>query len=123
MVAHEVHHCLRMAGPGYGRTLGKALVSEGLARRFVARLFGNAPEPWERAVDDSILSANRPDAASLASTNFNHASWFFGAGGERPRWLGYMLGYQIVWAWLARTPEVRGQAYQQIQSSSSRGPT
>jgi hypothetical protein len=70
MVAHEVHHCLRMAGPGYGRTLGEALVSEGLAGRFVARLFGNAPEPWERAVDENILSTNRPDAASLASTSF-----------------------------------------------------
>ena len=30
-VAHEVHHCRRMAGPGYGRTLGETLVSEGLA--------------------------------------------------------------------------------------------
>jgi hypothetical protein len=54
-VAHEVHHCLRMAGPGYGDTLGEALVSEGLAGRFVGRLFGSPPEPWERAVDDEAL--------------------------------------------------------------------
>jgi len=36
-VAHEVPHCLRMAGPGYGRTFGEALVSEGLAGRLRAR--------------------------------------------------------------------------------------
>lgn len=42
---HEAHHCLRMAGPGYGRTLGEALVSEGLAGQFTRWLFGNAPEP------------------------------------------------------------------------------
>ena len=39
-VAHEVHHCLRMAGPGYGRVLGEALVSEGLAGHFTRRLLG-----------------------------------------------------------------------------------
>lgn len=31
MVAHEFHHVCRWRGPGYGRTLGEALVSEGLA--------------------------------------------------------------------------------------------
>ncbi len=30
-IAHVVHRCLRMAEPGYGRTLGEALVSQGLA--------------------------------------------------------------------------------------------
>ena len=35
-IVHEVHHCLRMAGPGYGWTLGEALVSEGLAGQFAA---------------------------------------------------------------------------------------
>ena len=54
-VAHEVHYCLRMGGPGYGRSLGEALVSEGLAGRFVAKLFGNAPEPWECAIDAAAL--------------------------------------------------------------------
>src|SRR5215813_6028282 len=47
-VAHEVHHCLRYAGPGYGKTLGEAMVSEGLAGQFASRLFGSPPEPWER---------------------------------------------------------------------------
>jgi hypothetical protein len=118
IVAHEVHHCLRMAGPGYGRTLGQALVSEGLAGRFVAQLFGNAPEPWERAVDDDTLFANRPDAATLASTTYNHAAWFFGTGGERPRWLGYTLGYKIVSKWLDQTPEVDGITWANVPADT-----
>ena len=84
-VAHEVHHCLRMGGPGYGRTLGEALVSEGLAGRFVAKLFGNAPEPLERAIDAAVLKTHYPNLATLNSTNFDHGSWFFGRGGQRPR--------------------------------------
>src|SRR5437588_7581200 len=44
-VAHEVHHCLRDAGRGDGRSLGEALVSEGLAGHFVTRLFDTPPEP------------------------------------------------------------------------------
>ena len=30
-LAHELHHCRRWRGPGYGSTLLEALVSEGLA--------------------------------------------------------------------------------------------
>ncbi|XCY77627.1 DUF2268 domain-containing putative Zn-dependent protease [Pseudomonas sp. CBR-F] len=49
-VVHEVHHCLRMAGPGYGWTLGEAMVSEGLAGQFVRQVLGSEPELWERAL-------------------------------------------------------------------------
>jgi hypothetical protein len=107
-VAHEVHHCLRMAGPGYGDTLGEVLVSEGLAGRFVGRLFGSPPEPWERAVDDEALRVNHPDLEALRSTTYDHAAWFVGAGGLRPRWLGYTLGYEIVGKWLDGAGEVDG---------------
>lgn len=31
-ILHQVHHCMRMAGPGDGLTAREALVSEGLAR-------------------------------------------------------------------------------------------
>ena len=106
-VVHEVHHCLRMAGPGYGTTLGEALVSEGLAGRFTRWLFGNPPEPWERAVDADALRAHVPDRAALAGTDYGHDAWFFGVGGRYPRWLGYTLGYAIAGAWLDRvgTPD------------------
>ncbi len=108
-VAHEVHHCLRMAGPGYGRTLGEALVSEGLAGHFVRHLFGNPPEPWECAVGDEALKTHRPDTATLASRDYSHAAWFFGTkDGRLPRWLGYTLGYRIVGDWLASKPALNG---------------
>lgn len=80
-VAHEAHHCLRMAGPGYGWTLGEALVSEGLAGQFVGHLFGTPPEPWECALTDEVLKANLPDYATLVSNGHDHRAWFYGIGG------------------------------------------
>lgn len=35
-IIHELHHCSRSAGRGYGRTLLEALVSEALAQHFEA---------------------------------------------------------------------------------------
>ena len=108
-VAHEVHHCMRFGGPGYGRTLGEALISEGLAGHFTRRLFNNPPEPWECAVTDEELHIHRPDREALNAKWYNHAEWFFAAGARRPRWLGYTLGYRIVGEWLAASPEVSGE--------------
>ncbi|KAB1073522.1 DUF2268 domain-containing protein [Methylobacterium planeticum] len=110
-VAHEVHHCLRMAGPGYGWTLGEALVSEGLAGQFVSRLFGSPPEPWDCAVSDAALEANRPDRATLIGAGYDHRAWFFGFGGRYPRWLGYTLGYRIVGDWLDAAPDIGGDTW------------
>lgn len=117
-VAHEVHHCLCMAGPGYGRTLGEALVSEGLAGQFTGRLFGNPPEPWERAVDEDVLRAHLPNATALAASDYNHHAWFFGTGGYRPRWLGYMLGYCIVGKWLADAGVVDGDTWVNVPADA-----
>ncbi|MCK1791319.1 DUF2268 domain-containing putative Zn-dependent protease [Pseudomonas violetae] len=99
-IIHEVHHCLRMAGPGYGWTLGEALVSEGLAGQFVRHLLGSAAEPWERAVTCDDLLRTPADRQALDATYYDHSAWFFGTGSQ-PRWLGYTLGYQMVEQWLA----------------------
>ena len=49
--AHELHHCARARGPGYGSTLAEALVTEGLACHFEAevnvgfpRFHGHSPK-------------------------------------------------------------------------------
>lgn len=110
-VAHEAHHCMRMSGPGYGWTLGEALVSEGLAGQFVSHLFGSPPEPWERAVTDEVLAANLPDNATLVGNGHDHRAWFYGFGGRYPRWLGYTLGYRIVGDWLEATADLSGDAW------------
>lgn len=95
---HEVHHCLRMAGPGYGWTLGEALISEGLAGHFVNNLMNTPPEPWECAITPEVLRTYSPPAAELRSSSYNHASWFFGRA-QLPRWLGYSLGFELVRLW------------------------
>jgi hypothetical protein len=104
-IIHEVHHCMRMAGAGYGWTLGEALVSEGLAGQFVGRLLGTDPEPWEQAVpSESLCGASvAPDA--LAAGDYDHAAWFHGRG-PYPRWFGYSLGYGMVGAWLEEAGDV-----------------
>lgn len=104
-IVHEVHHCLRMAGPGYGWTLGEALVSEGLAGQFVRHLLGNDPEPWECAVTGADLLRSPVDLKTLESKHYNHSEWFFGFGAH-PKWLGYTLGYQMVGRWLASVGEI-----------------
>jgi hypothetical protein len=104
-VVHEVHHCLRMAGPGYGWTLGEAMVSEGLAGQFVRRVLGSEPELWERALAPQELLSAPVDRQLLEATYYDHSEWFFGTG-ARPRWLGYTLGYQMVEAWLAKQGDV-----------------
>lgn len=104
-IIHEVHHCMRMAGPGYGWTLGEALVSEGLAGQFVHKLFGNGPEPWEKAVAQEQLYNGSVDLEMLATDDYDHSEWFFGSG-SKPRWLGYSLGYEMVGTWLRTTSEI-----------------
>lgn len=99
-VVHEVHHCLRMAGPGYGWTLGEALVSEGLAGRFVQHVLGSEAEAWERAFSLEALRRFPAHLRELEATYYDHSTWFFGTG-DKPRWLGYALGYQVVGLWLA----------------------
>jgi hypothetical protein len=116
-VAHELHHCLRNAGPGYGLTLGEAFVSEGLAGHFVHRLFGTPPEPWECAFPDDVALSHLPDAGALAATNYDHTGWFFADGGRYPRWLGYTLGFVVVGRWLNRTANVDGRTLVNVPAS------
>lgn len=109
-IVHEVHHCLRMAGPGYGWTLGEALVSEGLAGQFVRHLLGSDPEPWEHAVTTAELLRAPVDLQALESGYYNHSEWFFGSGAH-PKWLGYTLGYQMVGRWLASVGDIDGATW------------
>jgi Predicted Zn-dependent protease (DUF2268) len=104
-VFHEFHHVLRWDGPGYGETLGEALVSEGLAQHFVHQLEACAPEPWEIAVPRSRLKEYAPKAgASYDDSEYSHSEWFFGSG-DLPNWLGYSLGHRLVGDYLRDHPE------------------
>jgi hypothetical protein len=68
-------------------------------------------KPWECAVDVETIRKNLPDEAVLASPDYDHAAWFFGAGGKRHRWPGYMLGYELIGNWLRKSPPADASAW------------
>jgi len=106
-LAHELHHCARWRGPGYGRTLGEALVSEGLADHFDLEVHqGSKPYHWTQALD----AAGLKDAWELArpklwDDDYDHDYWFFNTSPEGPPFhTGYSLGFYLVGAWLEASP-------------------
>jgi Predicted Zn-dependent protease (DUF2268) len=102
LAAHELHHARRWRGPGYGRTLLEALVSEGLADHFSVELLGVPVPPWSdafpRGETARYLDLARPE---LDSATYDHESWFFVGSAALPRWTGYTLGYRLVEAYQA----------------------
>ena len=104
MFAHELHHCARSDGLARTRTLGEALVAEGLAGRFAQEIFGEPLEPWERMPVEEILPHIEKANQEWAQKTYVHPSWFFGAA-SLPRWLGYSLGYRLVARYLEAFPD------------------
>jgi hypothetical protein len=111
-LAHELHHSRRiLRGPGYGTTLGEALVTEGLADTFARQTFPAAPiPPWVVALDGprqrTSWTAARPlldvpYSASGSTSEFMtaHQRWFFGTA-DQPRWAGYSIGFALVESYL-----------------------
>ena len=88
---HEVHHAMRWRDPGYGETLGEALVSEGLACLYEAEHRGGPP-----IYAATSMSASDMDRARrlLDSKDYNHYEWFYGTG-KIARWFGYSYGYKL----------------------------
>ena len=102
-IVHELHHVLRWLGPGYGRTLGEALVTEGLAGHFARQLYGSPPEKWEVALDsEGLAQAARDASVEWENEGYDHAGWFFGS---EPAWRGYSLGYALVRQFLSEHPD------------------
>lgn len=99
MLAHELHHSSRWDGPGYGKTLGEALISEGLAGHFAQEVYGGPREPWEQLTASSLRPYGLKAHAEWDCVNYNHAEWFFGSQ-NFPRWVGYSLRYQLVGRYL-----------------------
>lgn len=99
---HEMHHLIRWDGPGYGRSLGEALVSEGLAGHFVLQVLGGEPDPW-----DSLRISQgwaRQAMNEWSRLDYDHARWFFGKGDLR-KWAGYGLGHRLVGDYLTQHPD------------------
>lgn len=87
---HEIHHCMRWRNPGYGETLGEAMISEGLACLYEEQKTGNVPIYANVDLnDEQIQLANKTANAK----KYNHSDWFFG-NGDIVRWFGYTYGYK-----------------------------
>lgn len=88
---HEIHHCMRWRDPGYGETLGEAMISEGMACLYEEEYSGKPP--IYATVD--ISTKEREHAKKLINdSSYDHSEWFFGTK-NIPRWFGYTYGYQL----------------------------
>ena len=102
-LTHELHHCARWAGIGYGNTLLEAVISEGLADHFDIEVNGGTPKPWDTAIQGEELETLL-EKAKLESTNsdYDHAAWFYGSA-KIPHWAGYSLGFKLVGDYMQKT--------------------
>ncbi|WCR11320.1 hypothetical protein JHW45_02640 [Paracoccus stylophorae] len=92
-LVHQMHHLIRWDGPGYGRSLGDALVSEGLAGHFVVQVLGGKPDPWDAVTPPPGLA--RSAMNEWARLDYDHDRWFAGKGDIR-KWAGHGLGHRLV---------------------------
>ncbi len=105
LLAHELHHARRWRGPGYGRTLLEAMVSEGMADRFAIEFLGAKTPPWSDAIpQDETAAYLATSALEFDSATYDHDRWFFGASPDLPRWTGYTLGFRLVETYQAEHP-------------------
>ncbi|WP_090522112.1 DUF2268 domain-containing putative Zn-dependent protease [Paracoccus isoporae] len=100
---HEIHHVIRWDGPGYGSSLGEALVTEGLAGHFVRQVLGGKPDPWDAVTPAPGLT--RRAMNEWSQLGYDHAAWFLGGSKTIRRWTGYGLGHRLLAAFLERNPD------------------
>lgn len=116
LVRHACH-LIRWDGPGYGKSLGEALVSEGLAGHFVVQVLGGQPD----AVDATVPA---PGAARLAMNewarrDYDHARWFMG-GGDLKNGTGFGLAHRLIAAHLATNSDSSAASLAQMRADDFR---
>ena len=98
----QFYHLIRWDGPGYGKSLGEALASEGLAGHFVLQVLGGKPDPCD-ATTPSPGTARRA-MTEWSRLTYDHAEWFLGKGKIR-KWSGYGLGHRLIAEHLSQHPD------------------
>ena len=92
---HEFHHAVRCQKLGYnqtwGKTLGNAMFTEGLACLYEKEITGNTPIYakqilYRKYIQKADRSINHPKDKNV--------DWFFGTTAI-PRWFGYSYGYEL----------------------------
>ena len=112
ILGHELHHCMRHRGPGYGNTLREALVSEGLACLFETELRAGKPPFYCTSVSKEHLGTLIARmSGELDSSPYDHSGWFFGSIDRKiPRHAGYCVGFEAV----ARYAGAKGKSAAQL---------
>lgn len=88
---HEIHHCMRWRNPGYGETLGEAMITEGLACLYEEE-HSNKPPMYATI---QLPNGQVEEAMEkLDANNYDHSRWFFGSE-DIVKWFGYTYGYQL----------------------------
>lgn len=110
LLAHEVHHCMRMReGQASRATLGASFITEGLADHFVLEVFGPPALPWTTPFTKAewrVLRSGLPPIRD--DTRTYQPRWMFGdKAADIPRSAGYRLGFALLGDYLAAHPEAR----------------
>lgn len=106
LLAHEMHHIMRVRAVGFGANLLEAMVMEGLADQFSIEVAGIDPPIWATALSPDELEIWSELARSQwYDGGYNHDTWFFGTGGEIPRWAGYSIGFALTRDYLLANPD------------------
>jgi len=103
-LGHELHHCSRHSGPGYGKTLKEALVSEGLACHFETELRDGVVPFYASTLSKNECSEFfKRMSPELDNEKYNHNAWFFGSKKLNiPKHCGYSVGYNLVNNYIAK---------------------
>ncbi len=88
---HEIHHSMRWRKPGYGETLGEAMITEGLACLYEEQHSGNVPIFAKVTLKDNQITRAKK---LLNSKGYDHSKWFYGSKNV-DRWFGYSYGYEL----------------------------
>lgn len=100
-LTRKLHQVIRRDLVGQDRSLGDALVSEGLAGHFVLQVLGGQPDPWDRTTLTSGVA--RKAMNEWSRPDFDQPRWFLGKGDIR-KWGGYALGHKLIAQHLAMDP-------------------
>lgn len=103
VLVREMAHLIRWDGPGYGRSLGEVLVSEGVAGHFVLHILGGPPDACDSVRPPSGVA--RQAMNEWARRDYDHARWFEGKGDLR-KWTGHGLGHRLIAEHLGQNPDV-----------------
>ncbi|MDQ1900870.1 DUF2268 domain-containing putative Zn-dependent protease [Paracoccus sp. WLY502] len=98
-LVRQMAHLVRWEGPGYGKSLGEALVSEGVAGHFVLQVLGGQADAL-----DSVRPAQgtlRQAMNEWARRDYDHPRWFGGKGDLR-KGTGNSLGHRLIAEHLAQ---------------------